>query len=331
MSVAIMFGDFARRLRRAFMAPRAGLFALAAVVLLAQAPSVAVAQQGGAGKPESARLQAFPTPQAAFDAFVAALRGNDEAAKRRLFGADFRKVVPVDASDIAALRRQFLEMHAAANRVRTTDDREAVLEVGTAGWTFPVPVVRTPAGWRFDVTTGLQRVRERVIGRNELATIQTVLAVADAQFDYAQMDPMKSGVPQYARRILSTPGKKDGLYWQSAAGEPESPLGALIAAAQAGGASSETGYHGYHYRLLYAQGPAAPGGAYAYTVRGRMIGGFALIAWPVKYRETGIMSFMVNHDGVVYEKDLGADTAAAAAAIKSFNPDKSWSKADTTP
>jgi hypothetical protein len=145
------------------------------------------------------------------------------------------------------------------------------------------------------------------------------------------MDPMRSGSTQYARRIMSSPGKKDGLYWESAPGEPESPIGGLIAAAQAGGANSKDGYHGYHYRLLYSQTANAPGGAFDYVIKGRMIGGFAVIAWPVTYGETGIMSFIVSHDLVVYEKDLGPNTAAAAAAIQAFNPDKSWSKADTTP
>ena len=290
----------------------------------------ALAQQA-APKPAASQVQAFPTPQAAFDAFVASLKTDDEASKRRLFGADFRKIIPSDVGDMADLRKQFLDLHAAGNKVLVKDDKEAVLEVGTAGWTFPIPVVKTAAGWSFDVAEGLERVRERVIGRNELSTIQTLLAVADAQSDYAQMDPMQTGSVQYARRILSTPGKKDGLYWESKPGEPESPLGELIAKAQADGANSDVGYHGYKYRLLYGQGASAPGGAYDYLVKNRMVGGFAIVAWPVKYGETGIMTFQVNHDGVVYEKDLGPNTATAVGTIQLYNPDKTWEKADATP
>ena len=309
---------------------RSLLAGLCLVLAIGLGAGGAQAQQA-APKPAASQLQAFPTAQAAFDAFIAALKTDDEASKRRLFGADFRKILPADVGNLAELRRQFLELYAAGNKVLVKDDKEAVLEVGTAGWTFPIPVVKTASGWSFDVAEGLERVRERIIGRNELFTIQTLLAVADAQYDYAQMDPMKTGSIQYARRIMSSPGKKDGLYWESKPGEPESPLGELIAKAQADGANSDVGYHGYKYRLLYGQGASAQGGAFDFIVRGRMIGGFALVAWPVKYRETGVMTFIVSHDSVVYEKDLGPNTAAAAATIQVFNPDKSWEKADTTP
>jgi hypothetical protein len=306
------------------------LTGLCLVLALSFAP--AQAQQTAAPKPAAAgQVQAFPTPQAAFDAFIASLKSNDEAAKRRLFGADFRKVIPADMNNLAELREQFLALHAAGSKVLVKDDKEAELEVGTAGWTFPIPVVKTAAGWSFDVEEGLERVRERLIGRNELSTIQTLMAVADAQFDYARMDPMKTGSVQYARRILSSPGKKDGLYWESAPGEPESPIGELIAKAQADGANSDVGYHGYKYRLLYSQGANAKGGAYDYLVKNRLVGGFAILAWPVKYGETGVMTFMISHDNVVYEKDLGPNTATAAGAIQSFNPDKTWEKADATP
>lgn len=301
-------------------------------LLLAIGPGASNVQaQQAAQKPAVAQVQAFPTPQAAFDAFVAAIKTDDEASKRRLFGNDFRKVIPSDIGNMAEMRKQFLDLHAAGNKVLVKDDKEAVLEVGTAGWTFPIPVVKTAAGWGFDVAEGLERIRERIIGRNELSTIQTLLAIVDAQDDYVQMDPMKTGNVQYARRLLSSPGKKDGLYWESKPGEPESPLGEQLAKAQHDGANSEAGYHGYKYRLLYGQGANAPGGAYDYLVKGRMVGGFAIVAWPVTYGQTGIMSFMVSHDGTVYEKDLGPNTAAAAGTIQLFNPDKSWEKADATP
>jgi hypothetical protein len=193
-----------------------------------------------------------------------------------------------------------------------------------------IPLVKDAGGWRFDIVAGSKEIEARFIGRNELRVVQSLLALVDAQQDYAAMDPMQLGAPTYARRLLSTPGKKDGLYWQSKPGEPDSPLGPLIAKAQREN-GPDNGYYGYNYRLLYGQGPDAPGGAYSYLVNGRMIGGFAAIAWPVRYGETGVMTFIVSHSGDVYEKDLGVDTVARAAEISLFNPDKSWEKADMTP
>ena len=195
---------------------------------------------------------------------------------------------------------------------------------------MPIPLVKEAAGWRFDVDAGRTEIRARLIGHNELTVVQSLLAIVDAQRDYAALDPMKTGVATYARRLLSSPGKKDGLYWETKPGEPESPLGPRLAKAQPGDREAD-GYFGYHYRLLYGQGPAAPGGEYSYLVDNRMIGGFGAIAWPVRYGETGVMTFIVSHSGEVYEQDLGPDTVQRAAAITLFDPDKDWQKADTTP
>ena len=205
-----------------------------------------------------------------------------------------------------------------------------MIGVGTTGFVAPVPIVKQGNDWRFDIEAGKKEMQARLIGRNELAVVQTLLAIVDAQRDYAALDPMKVGVPVYARRLLSSPGRKDGLYWESKPGEPESPLGPLVAKAQPG-EIQEYGYYGYRFRLLYSQGPDAPGGAYDYLVKGRMLGGFAVIAWPVRWGETGVMTFMVSHNSDVYERDLGPDTAQEADAINVFNPDKSWDKADMTP
>jgi hypothetical protein len=274
---------------------------------------------------------AYPAPLAAVEALADAVRRDDTAQMRKLFGDEYRKLVPTDAGDGAALRKTFIETYDKGRKVVMDGDAKAILEMGDKGWTFPVPLVRSGDGWRFDIVAGADEIRDREIGRNELAVMQVLLAIVDAQQEYFAADPMKTGAPHYARRLLSTPGKKDGLYWEGKPGEAESPLGELVAHAQADGAARAEGYHGYHFRLLYAQGPNAPGGAYDYLVKGRMLGGFAVIAWPVRYGETGVMTFMVSHDGVVYEKDLGAGTAAAAGQIAKFDPDKSWSKADTTP
>jgi len=274
--------------------------------------------------------QAFQTPQAAFDALVDAVRRTDTALMQKLLGNNYRDLVTIDPDDVEAVRKQFLEAYDKKNKLNLEGDK-AILEVGDGGWTFPIPLVKRADGWRFDIVAGAEEIQDREIGRNELAVVQVLLALVDAQQEYFEADPMKTGAPQYARRLLSSPGKKDGLYWEHKPGEPESPLGELVAQAQADGANREVGYFGYHYRLLFAQGPSAPGGAYEYVVKDRMIGGFAIIAWPVRYGDTGVMTFMVSHDGEVYEKDLGPNTAAAAAQIKGFNPDKTWQKSDTTP
>jgi hypothetical protein len=310
------------------------LLALSCVLFLGTAQ--ALAQGPAPAKPQVATAppgqQAFATQEAAFDAFVDAIRrGGDPAVMRRLFGNNYQDLIWVDPDDIDAARKKFLEAYDKSHKLNTASDGKVSLEVGSEGWTFPIPLVKRADGWRFDIVAGAEEIQDREIGANELAVIQVLLSIVDAQNDYIDADPMKVGTAQYARRLLSSPGKKDGLYWESKPGEPESPLGELIAQAQAAGANKDVGYFGYHYRMLYAQGPNAPGGARDYLVNDRMIGGFAVIAWPVQYADTGVMTFMVGQDGIVYEKDLGPNTTAAAALIKSFNPDKTWQKSDTTP
>ena len=321
---------------------RAGIVALSCALGIGVTSGIAAAQQATptpaptlaptpAAKPAVGAQQAFPTPQAAFEAFVAAVRDPASGQMNKLLGPNFRKIIPIDQDDVEDLRSKFLAIYATGHKVNMLGESTAVLEVGTDGWTMPVPVVKGPDGWKFDVLAGADEIRDRAIGRNELAVVQVLLAIVDAQKEYLEMNPMKLAVSQYARRLLSSPGKKDGLYWEQAPGEPESPLGDFVAQSQIDGANRQEGYYGYHYRLLYAQGPNAAGGAYDYLVRERMIGGFGVIAWPVRYAETGIMTFIVNHDGVVFEKDLGSNTAAEAGRIAKFDPDKSWNKADTTP
>ncbi len=230
------------------------------------------------------------------------------------------------------MREKYLAAWQARHQVVVSDNARATVEVGTTGWTLPIPIVRDGSEWRFDIVAGRKEMQAREIGRNELSVIQSLLAIVDAQRDYAALDPMKTGSPVYARRLLSSPGRKDGLYWETSPGQPESPLGPAVATAQMHrqGGQGE-GYYGYRFRLLYAQGPSAPGGAYDYLVNGRMIGGFGVIAWPVRYDVTGVMTFIVSQNGDVYERDLGPDTAERAGAINTFDPDKYWDKADMTP
>jgi hypothetical protein len=296
-----------------------------------QSTPTPAAKPAAAAQPAVGPQQTFPTPEAAFEAFVTAVRDPASNQMAKILGPNFRQIIPIDQDDVDDLRSKFLAAYATGHKINMVGDGTAVLEAGTEGWTMPVPVVKGPEGWKFDVLAGADEIRDRAIGRNELAVVQVLLAIVDAQKEYVQMDPQKTGVAQYARRLLSSPGKKDGLYWEQKPGEPESPLGDLVAQSQIDGTNRQDGYYGYHYRLLYGQGPNATGGAYDYLVKDRMIGGFGVIAWPVRYEETGIMTFVVNQDGVVYEKDLGPNTPAEVGRISRFDPDKSWNKADTTP
>ena len=294
---------------------------------------VLLAGLAGGASAQPARLEGFPTADAAATALTDAIRRDDEKAVSAMLGAGWRDFVPGNSDDESRLREKYLAAWDASHKVVVADDAKATVEVGTTGWTLPIPIVKEGTEWRFDVAAGLKEIQARQIGRNELSVIQSLLAIVDAQRDYAAMDPMKVGVPVYARRLLSSPGKKDGLYWEPVAGQPESPLGPAVALAQARGqgGTEKDGYYGYHFRLLYAQGAAAPGGAYDYLVNGRMMGGFAVIAWPVRYDETGVMTFIVSQSGDVYEQDLGPETAQRAAAITTFDPGPGWDKADMTP
>jgi DUF2950 family protein len=279
---------------------------------------------------QAPQLRGFPTPEAAADALTEAIRTNDDKALTAILGSTWHEFAPGSDRDDDEIRTQFLKAWDENHKIIPDGPDKALVGAGTTGWVAPMPIVKQGDQWRFDIEAGRKEMQARLIGRNELAVIQTMLAIVDAQRDYAALDPMKVGLPVYARRLLSSAGRKDGLYWESKPGEPESPLGPLVAKAQPG-EIQEYGYYGYRFRLLYSQGPDAPGGAHDYLVNGRMLGGFAVIAWPVRYGETGGMTFMVSHNSDVYEKDLGPDTAQEAAAINVFNPDKSWDKADMAP
>jgi hypothetical protein len=268
--------------------------------------------------------QAFATPEAAAEALVDGLARHDPAQVESVLGTDFRRYIPLDDTS-AEDRTDFPAAWARGHRIMPEGSNRAMLEVGTHGWTLPIPLVRASAGWRFDTRAGAEEMRIRRIGRNELAVIQSVLAYVDAQHEYQARDWDGDGVRSYAARLLSTPGKRDGLYWAALSGEPQSPLGPAYADASAGDS-----YHGYHYRILRAQGPAASGGAKRYVRDGRMTEGFGLVAWPARYGDTGVMTFIVNQDGVVHEKDLGPGTAGIARKLDAYNPDPGWRRIATT-
>jgi hypothetical protein len=263
----------------------------------------------------------FTSPEAAMNAFGDAVVKDREDALRAIFGDDFRELIPPIGAQV---RDTFVAQWATSHAIKPMDTRHARIAVGDDGWTFPIPLVKTKQGWHFDTHAGVEVMRARRIGRNELAVIQTMLVIYDAQREYAQSNHDGEGVLAYASRMVSSPGKHDGLYWPAGPDDNQSPLGEAFVNASSRNAQNP-GYYGYHFKLLESQGPHAPGGAYEYVVRGKLFGGFAVIAWPVKYGDTGIKSFMVSHSGQVYQRDLGPESAAHAEATKSFDPGPGWS------
>ena len=282
---------------------------------------------------QSSSQRTFKSPEAAVDSLVSALRAHDTKRLNQIFGEDGTAIItsgdPVsDRNDFD----RFLQAYDAKHVLAPADEGAMTLAIGEDDWPFPVPIVKGHKGWRFDPAAGKDEILNRRIGRNELSTMQVCLAIVDAQHEYARLDPGRVGLPVYARRIISEPGKKNGLYWPvlDATASP-SPLGPLVArAADEGYASArdDSGnaapYHGYRYRLLTSQGPHARGGTMDYVIDGRLIGGFGVLAYPAEYGSSGVMTFMVNHEGTLYQRDLGPDTEQVARSIKAFNPGDGW-------
>ena len=278
--------------------------------------------------PPDAGPRAFDTPQQAADALVKAAEADDVPALLAMMGPEGKDIVssgdPVqDKNNLA----RFAKKARAKMKVvfDLADPKRAILVVGDDDWPMPVPIVKTGGKWRFDAKQGREEVVARRIGGNELKAIALLRGYVEAQHEYASETHDDSGALQYAQRSISTPGKHDGLSWWNPDGTPGGPMGDEIAKALAAGYTSKTEpYNGYFFRILTAQGPAARLGARNYVVNGAMIGGFAMIAWPAQYGVTGVQTFEVNNDGVVYQKDLGEDTEKIAAAIREFNPDEGW-------
>jgi DUF2950 family protein len=270
--------------------------------------------------------QSFKTADEAVGALMSAAKTGDPQAVLSVLGRDGADIVSSgDRVADASARNRVIEAYDDKHQVVMEGTDKAVLILGREDWPFPIPLVRKDGSWRFDTAAGREEILYRRVGRNELSAIQACLAYVDAQQEYAERGIAGNGV--YAQRIVSQPGNKDGLYWPAQSGEDESPLGELAASAAAEGyrvGQQRAPYHGYYYKVLTRQGPNAPGGALDYTVRGRMIGGFALVAYPAEYRNSGVMTFLVNHRGDVYEKDLGPNTARIAGGITAFNPDNTW-------
>jgi len=300
------------------------LIALASTAALLLVPAWAGAAE---------RQKTFGSPAEAATALIAAAKAHDTKAMLAILGSGAKGIV--NSGDPVADRNGreiFVKAYEETNKLDMQGDAKAVLSVGKDAWPLPIPIVKAGPAWRFDAKQGAEEIVNRRIGRNELSTIQAMGAYVDAQREYYLLNPAKDKLLTYAQKVVSAKGKRDGLYYPTREGEPPSPLGQLFDSSAAAGYKPADGkptpYYGYYYRILKAQGPDAKGGAYDYVARGKMIGGFAMVAYPAGYGSSGIMTFIVNQDGVVYEKDLGPNTAAAAQKIAKFNPDKSWTRHD---
>lgn len=277
-----------------------------------------------------AQQKSFASAEEAVKATITAARANNDKEMLAIFGPQAREILfSGDAVADKDRREKFLASYDEKNRL-AAEGESMILIVGKQDWPFPIPLVKKGNGWVFDTEKGKEEILNRRIGENELDTIQSMLAVVDAQREYALKDRDKNGLLEYAQKFLSDPGKKNGLYWETKAGEPLSPLGPIMLQARREGyqlkpSATPPPYHGYYYRILTSQGKDAPGGAYSYLVKGKMIGGFAVVAYPAQYGNSGVMTFIINHDGNVFQKNLGANTAAIAKAMKEYNPDKTWS------
>ena len=244
-----------------------------------------------------------------------------------MLGPEFAELLRSEGQEALDVDRQrFLESAKRAMVIRPDGPDRATIEIGLVAWPVPVPLVRDAEGWRFDGAEGVEIVRDRVVGRNELKAIEVLRAYVDAQVLYAQEDHDGDDVLEYAQRIGSSPGTRDGLYWPAEPGQETSPFGPFLAAAGVNveNRQSDAPYYGYYFRIMPRQGEDVPGGAYDYVINGNMIAGFAMVAWPAQYGDTGIMTFVVNQRDVVREKDMGPDTEAIGPKMRTYNPDASW-------
>lgn len=275
----------------------------------------------------------FASADEAVKVAVAAAKSNDDKELLAIFGAQAKDLMS-SGDPVADKQRRagFLKAYEEKNRL-VTEKEKTILVVGKNDWPFPIPVVKRGDNWVFDTNAGREEILNRRIGENELNVIQVCLAIVDSQREYAMKDRDGSGVLQYAQKFLSDPGKKNGLYWEAKAGEEQSPLGPTAVQARSEGYKPSQGasgkpvpYHGYYYRILRAQGKNAPGGARSYLAKGKMIGGFGVVAYPAQYENSGVMTFIVNYQGKVFQKNLGKDTASIANAMTAYNPDSTWTE-----
>ncbi len=316
-----------------------GLHLVGAVMLAFGVAGATSVQPARAAAPKAAQAPAqqdFASTDEALAALIKALESGDTKALLGILGPGSEKLV-VSGDPVADEngRKRFLDSYAAAHTLTPQADGRATLVIGENAWPWPIPLVQANDRWHFDATTGAQEIINRRIGRNELETIRTLLTAVEAEKDYFDRLKRGAGTGAYAERFLSTADLQDGLYWEVDAGEAPSPLGPLVEQAEDEGypgADSASGkqvpYHGYMFRILKAQGPNAPGGAKDYVKGGQMTEGFAIVAWPAQYEGSGVVTFLVDQDGVVFQKDLGPATAKIAASMTRFDPDFTWARVD---
>ncbi|BDV41970.1 hypothetical protein GURASL_08930 [Geotalea uraniireducens] len=281
------------------------------------------------------RQKSFATPEEAVKSLVEAVQTNNDGELAAILGPGSGKLISSgDPVEDRQGRERFIKRYEEKNLIEHQGADRAILSIGTADYPFPIPLVKKGQKWFFDTRAGRQEILNRRIGRNELEVMDVLRAYVDAQREYAAKDHDGNGVLEFAQRLNSTPGKHDGLYWEAGEGEEESPFGPLAARADCQGygpqfkAAQPEPFHGYYFKVLTAQGKDAEGGAFDYVVNGKMVLGFAMVAYPAKYRASGVMTFVVNQNGVIYQKDLGKETARLATAMKAYNPDPGWKKVD---
>ncbi len=295
----------------------------------AAAGFLALLGAGALGISQASAQKVFPTAQAAADELVSAAKANKPGFVTELFGPRGRQLV--SSGDAAQDKERLARFIEAASEKVSLEDKDAntkVMIIGGRDFPFPIPIVKKGDGWAFDPVAGQREIRARVIGFNELSAMNACSSYIAAQKDYIKSDHDGDRVLEYAQRIVSAPGRQDGLYWEPKSQADISPLEGALSDAVRTARSGAQSYNGYVFRILRAQGPAAPGGAHGYVINGNMIAGHALVASPLKWGETGVMTFICSHHGETYEKNLGANTSRAAAQITSFNPDRTWRLVD---
>jgi hypothetical protein len=284
--------------------------------------------------PGCASQATFDSTDKAVDSLVAAVRAQDDVQLKNVLGSEGQEII--SSGDPVAdknAQENFLKAYDEKHRLVAGDKGTLTLVVGKSDWPLPIPLVQQFGKWRFDTDAGKDEILNRRVGKNELDAIQSCLAILDAQREYVSRDRNANGLREYATRFISEPDKKNGLYWPTQANEPPSPLGPLAAEAAEEGytgqnAAPHTPFHGYRFRILTSQGASAPGGTLDYMVNGKLIGGFAIVAWPAEYGNSGVMTFIMNHEGIVYQCDLGEDTEKTAKTMTSFNPGPNWKKVE---
>lgn len=271
----------------------------------------------------------FVSPEEAVNALTAAVRAGDMEEMIAILGPGSRELI-YSGDDVADKtgREKFLKAYDRTHTLQKESENRTILSIGEDNWPMPIPIVKTGSAWIFDTEEGKQEILNRRIGRNELHVIGVLDAYVEAQHEYASKDCRGEGMVEFAQHLISTKGKRDGLYWEAQEGEQESPLGPLIARAAKGGYKNAniSPFYGYYFKILKGQGKNADGGAYDYVVKGKMILGFALVAYPAEYGNSGIMTFIVNQQGIIYEKNFGKDTRSIAEKRETFDPDDTWTK-----